>query len=70
LPAASLDDAIMARLDTKIGALQHYIVRNGRAYWFPTAQMRAEGFRCIPCGPDDPEAVKIAAQWNPAARPL
>ena len=30
----------------------------------PDCPDEGSGFRCIPCGPDGPEAVKIAAEWE------
>ncbi|WP_139315144.1 hypothetical protein [Mongoliimonas terrestris] len=44
--------------------IPYYVVIKGRGYWQPTAKMRAEGFAQVPCGPDGPEAWKVAITWN------
>lgn len=44
--------------------LKHYVVRKGRGYWLVTPQMRAAGFANVPCGPDGPDAWKIADEWE------
>lgn len=38
--------------------------RNGRAFWEPTAKMKAAGFQSVPLGPDGPEAFALAEKWN------
>lgn len=44
--------------------LKHYVVRKGRGYWLVTRQMRAAGFVNVPCGPDGPDAWKVADEWE------
>lgn len=45
--------------------IPYYVLRKGRGYWITTKKMQAAGFpTCIPCGPDGPEAWKIAQEWN------
>jgi hypothetical protein len=44
--------------------VRHYRVKRGRAFWEPTAKMKAAGFESKPLGPDGPEAVMQAEQWN------
>jgi hypothetical protein len=45
--------------------IPYYTVRrNGRGFWEPRPHMRALGFYSVPCGPDGPEARKIAELWN------
>ena len=46
------------------GQPRHYVVRRGRAFWQPTAKMKATGFHPVPLGPDGPVAFHIAEQWN------
>ncbi len=44
--------------------IPYYIVKAGRGYWNPNKpEMRAAGFRSVPCGPDGPEAWRIASEW-------
>lgn len=38
--------------------------RGGRGFWEPTHKMRALGFLPVPCGPDGPDAWRIASEWN------
>ncbi len=44
----------------------YYSVRKGgRGFWLSTKRMQAMGFpSSVPCGPDGPEAWKIAQEWN------
>lgn len=44
--------------------IPYYVVRKGRGYWQPTRSMRALGFALARCGPDGPDAWRIAAEWN------
>lgn len=46
--------------------LQHYIERKGgrHCYWEPTPKMVKAGFQRVPCGPDGPNAWKIAQEWE------
>lgn len=44
--------------------IPYYSVKKGRGYWQPTPKMKAAGFSLIRCGPDGPDAWKIAATWN------
>ena len=45
--------------------IPYYVVRKGRGYWLATKAMQAMGFpSCVRCGPDGPEAWKVAQQWN------
>jgi len=45
--------------------LYYYTVKkNGCGYWQPTAAMKEAGFESVPCGPDGPEAWRIAAKCN------
>jgi integrase len=48
--------------------IRYYTTRprkEGRAgYWQPTRAMRESGFVLVPCGPDGPQAWKIAEEWN------
>lgn len=46
--------------------LKHYVKRKGGrfCYWLPTPKMVAAGFQPVPCGPDGPEAWKIAQEWE------
>jgi hypothetical protein len=46
--------------------LKHYVKRKGgrHCYWLPTPKMVAAGFRPVPCGPDGPDAWKIAQEWE------
>jgi hypothetical protein len=53
--------------------IKYYKVRrNGRAFWEPTAAMRALGFTSTPLGQDGPVAWKLAdemnAKWQEARR--
>lgn len=43
--------------------IPYYVVIKGRGYWRPTKAMRARGFRIVACGPDGPEAWRVAATW-------
>jgi hypothetical protein len=40
------------------------VVKRGRGYWQPTAQMRARGCQSVACGVDSPEARAIAEVCN------
>jgi hypothetical protein len=44
--------------------LSYYVVRKGRGYWLPSLKMKLLGFDNVRCGPDGPEAWKIAEIWN------
>lgn len=44
--------------------LKHYKVQKGRGYWLVTPKMRAAGFENVRCGPDGPDAWKIAQEWE------
>jgi hypothetical protein len=44
--------------------IPYYVVVKGRGYWRPIPKMKALGFSIVRCGPDGPEAWKIAAEWN------
>jgi hypothetical protein len=44
--------------------ITYYIVRNGRGFWNPTKAMKTAGFAAVPCGPDGPEAWRIAREWS------
>lgn len=44
--------------------IPYYVVRKGRGYWLATPRMKALGFDNIRCGPDGPNAWKIAEEWN------
>jgi hypothetical protein len=45
--------------------IPYYSVRKGRGFWLSTKPMQAKGFpSSIPCGPDGPDAWKIAQEWN------
>jgi integrase len=46
--------------------LKHYVKRKGgrHCYWMPTPKMVAAGFSPVPCGPDGPDAWKIAEDWE------
>jgi hypothetical protein len=45
--------------------IPYYTVRrNGRGFWEPRPHMRELGFYSVACGPDSPEARRIAEQWN------
>lgn len=47
------------------GTPRHYkIKRKGRAYWEPTATMKAAGFVSVPLGQHGPDAFKLAEEWN------
>jgi hypothetical protein len=43
---------------------RYYVIKRGRGYWQPTAQMRVRGCPSVPCGVDGPEARAIAEEWN------
>lgn len=44
--------------------IPYYVVRKGRGYWLVTKRMRGMGFTNVRCGPDGPEAWRIAQEWN------
>jgi hypothetical protein len=46
--------------------IPYYAVKNGRGFWQPTVSMREGGFEPVACGPDGPDAWRIAAQCNVA----
>lgn len=46
------------------GKPRYYVVRRGRAFWQPKANMKALGFHSVPLGLDSPEAFKRAEEWN------
>lgn len=43
---------------------KHYVVRKGRGYWLATEKMKAAGFENMRCGPDGPDAWRIAYEWE------
>ena len=54
--------------------IPYYVVkRNGRGFWQPTPEMRARGARPMPCGPDGPEAWRVARDaydaWRACQKP-
>jgi hypothetical protein len=44
--------------------IPYYVVVKRRGYWRPHPRMRGYGFNIIRCGPDGPDAWKIAEEWN------
>lgn len=38
--------------------------RKGRGFWEPSAKMKRLGFENMPCGPDGPDAWRVAKEWN------
>jgi hypothetical protein len=44
--------------------IAYYIVKNGRGFWNPTKAMKSAGFASVPCGPDGPDAWRIAQTWS------
>jgi hypothetical protein len=44
--------------------IPYYVVVKGRGYWRPTPRMKALGFSIVRCGPDGPEAWKVASEWD------
>lgn len=45
--------------------LKHYVIRKGKyGYWLPTPTMKKLGFQNVSCGPDGPDAWKIAREWE------
>ncbi|HEV2605012.1 MAG TPA: hypothetical protein VGU24_15250 [Microvirga sp.] len=48
--------------------IPYYVVRERHGkrlgYWQPNARMRKDGFQLIVCGPDGPDAWRIANEWN------
>jgi hypothetical protein len=44
--------------------ISYYVVRKGRGYWLASPKMKLLGFNNVRCGPDGPEAWKIAETWN------
>ncbi|PSM20219.1 hypothetical protein [Nitratireductor sp. StC3] len=46
--------------------LKHFVRRKGgkHTYWMPTPKMVEAGFSPVPCGPDGPDAWKIAQEWE------
>jgi hypothetical protein len=42
--------------------IPYYAVKGGRGFWQPTRAMRDAGFEPIACGPDGPDAWRIAAE--------
>jgi hypothetical protein len=50
--------------------IRHYRIRKGRAYWEPTARMKALGFRGMALGLPGPEAwaqaERMNAEWDKA----
>jgi hypothetical protein len=44
--------------------IPYYVVVKGRGYWRPHPRMRSLGFEIVRCGADDPEAWRIAEEWN------
>jgi hypothetical protein len=50
--------------------IPYYVVkRNGRGFWQPTPEMRAHGALPLPCGPDGPEAWRVARDAYEAGAP-
>jgi integrase len=43
--------------------IPYYVIAKGRGYWRPTKRMKALGFQEVRCGPDGPEAWRIAQMW-------
>lgn len=46
--------------------MKHFVIRKGGrfTYWMPTPKMVEAGFQPVPCGPDGPDAWKIAQEWE------
>jgi hypothetical protein len=44
--------------------IPYYVVRKGRGYWLASPQMKSLGFNNVRCGPDGPDAWRIAQTWN------
>ncbi len=48
--------------------IPYYVIKNGRGFWQPTRAMREAGFDPVACGPDGPEAWRMAsaclAKWK------
>lgn len=42
--------------------IPYYVVRGSRGFWQPNARMLAQGAKCVPCGPDGPEAWRRARE--------
>ena len=42
--------------------IPYYVVKSGRGYWEPSRAMREAGFEPVACGPDGPDAWRIAAE--------
>jgi hypothetical protein len=48
----------------KVRLPYYRVKRNGRGFWEPSAKMKRFGFEGVPCGPDGPDAWRIAREWN------
>src|SRR5215510_13246692 len=50
--------------------IRHYRIRKGRAFWEPTARMKALGFQSMPLGPPWSDAwakaERMNAEWDKA----
>ena len=44
--------------------IPYYVVVKGRGYWRPHPRMKVFGFQIIRCGPDGPDAWRIAESFN------
>lgn len=45
--------------------IPYYVVRKERGYWLASVSMQRMGFpSSVPCGPDGPDAWKVANEWN------
>lgn len=44
--------------------IPYYTVKHGRGFWQPTATMRESGFEPVACGPDGPDAWRLANECN------
>ena len=44
--------------------IPYYAVKSGRGFWEPRPFMREAGFEAVACGPDGPDAWRIATECN------
>ena len=44
--------------------IPYYAVKGGRGFWEPRPFMREAGFEAVACGPDGPDAWRIATECN------
>lgn len=55
----------------KVKIRYYSVLKNGRGYWQPSREMRALGYRPVPCGPDGPaawsKAEALTAAWDARA---